>query len=491
MKKRISVVLILAAVLFFSSCEKEVSTSPPMEPIPVGFIKIESNPPGAKIYEDGRNTSLRTPDSLGWLEEREYRFTLKLELYRDTSFNVDVDVNEKKNVFIDYHQNQRMLGGIFCKTNLDSAKIFLNGEFTGKYTPDTIKGLIPGEYNIRYEREQCRAESLSVTITSNVYMDAPKVLKDTSVWVDYSTNTSGLPSNLLSCLAIDKQNNIWIGTRDAGVVKYDGINWVNYNMDNSELFSNYITAIEVTESGEVYIGSLDGLTQFSDGLYTVLYQRLPSKHVTAIFEDRDGILWVGTKGGLVKREGNFVEVINYPLTEGFPLGNDITGIVQDHNRHIWVSVYGKGLAKWNKQYWKSFNFDFMVDGILRDRKENNYNCLVFDGDFLFMGHSFIASYGQKGGISRYDVRFGYFYYYFPELWGRNVSDIIVRGDGEKYISTDDGLYIYKAGRPLQHFHTLNSNIPSRQIEEAEVAVDGSIWIITPNAGMVHYKRNLL
>ena len=65
----------------------------------------------------------------------------------------------------------------------------------------------------------------------------------TREWIVYNTDNSGLPSNdLTSALAIDKQGNKWIGTRRAGLAKFDGENWTVYDTINSGIPDNQIVA---------------------------------------------------------------------------------------------------------------------------------------------------------------------------------------------------------------------------------------------------------
>ena len=48
----------------FVSCEQEVSVTSPITPAPIGYTYNASDPSGAKIYENGKNSGKYTPDSL-------------------------------------------------------------------------------------------------------------------------------------------------------------------------------------------------------------------------------------------------------------------------------------------------------------------------------------------------------------------------------------------------------------------------------------------
>jgi len=110
------VTILLLALLQNSGCDKTVSVSPPDKPPPNGYIYIDSNPEGAHIYLDGKARRRKTPDSLNWLSTNTYTITLKKELYRDTSFVVNIVEGKRLNVFTDYTKNPAMRDLLFQST---------------------------------------------------------------------------------------------------------------------------------------------------------------------------------------------------------------------------------------------------------------------------------------------------------------------------------------------------------------------------------------
>jgi len=51
----------------------------------------------------------------------------------------------------------------------------------------------------------------------------------------------GLINNSVNCLALDMNDQLWIGT-NSGLSFFDGNSWLNYN-ENSGLVNNLITAV--------------------------------------------------------------------------------------------------------------------------------------------------------------------------------------------------------------------------------------------------------
>ncbi|MDA3844053.1 MAG: hypothetical protein PF588_06770 [Candidatus Kapabacteria bacterium] len=76
-----------------------------------------------------------------------------------------------------------------------------------------------------------------------------KIHKTTSEKTFYNTYNSGLPSNNIKAIAIDRQGNKWIVTIIGGVAKYDGTNWTVYDSGNSGIPHNYVLSIAIDNQG--------------------------------------------------------------------------------------------------------------------------------------------------------------------------------------------------------------------------------------------------
>lgn len=82
---------------------------------------------------------------------------------------------------------------------------------------------------------------------------------------EFSISGKSNPKSLARIYAIneDKKGNIWIGTVDAGVWKYDGKNLSNYTIKDG-LTSNEINTIYKDRSGELWFGTdSDGICKFN------------------------------------------------------------------------------------------------------------------------------------------------------------------------------------------------------------------------------------
>ncbi|MEJ5350849.1 MAG: two-component regulator propeller domain-containing protein [Melioribacteraceae bacterium] len=175
---------------------------------------------------------------------------------------------------------------------------------------------------------------------------------DNALPVIYNKSNSGLPSDFVSALLIDKHNKKWIGT-NKGLAVYDDSNWILYNSANTNLPSDFIYFIFVDSKNNLWIGTgyaliVDnkaGLVKYANNSWTIYYvsSGLPVNYVTCAAEDKFGNLWFGTwGGGLVKYDGTNWKVYNSSNSQ-LP-NNVILSIAIDYNDNKWIGTYGGGLA---------------------------------------------------------------------------------------------------------------------------------------------------
>lgn len=139
--KKTYFLILLSSTMLLLSCNKDSSINNPQSLL--GKLVITSNPSSAKIFISDVDTKKVTPDSVD-LEQGNHGVTLKLTGYFDTTFTVEVLYNftTTKNIVM-----SSALGKVFVNSFPAGAQIFIAGNNTGKYTPDTIYNLVPGTYD--------------------------------------------------------------------------------------------------------------------------------------------------------------------------------------------------------------------------------------------------------------------------------------------------------------------------------------------------------
>ncbi len=496
MKRFFYMILLLLSVY---SCEKEVSRSSPTSPKPVAAkLIISSIPDGALIYLDGKTTGLRTPDTLDWLEVKKYTVTLKRELYRDTSFTVETNKDSIVSLLIDFNANPKMRGSITCVSTPDKADIFLNGKATGQITPHTFYSLIPGKYKIVLMKENARTDSIEATVRSykNTYVVIHLV--DTTYWVDYNTNTSEILDFAYNKIAIDRKDNLWLGSVLNGVVKYDGKTWVNYNQSNSGLVDNTINALKFDKLDNLWVCTSEGLSKF-DGVNWTTYKKeqnngFPDNLVLDIAFDLNGNPIVATYDGLARLKNDKWIVYRFDLRIAPSQKvnqNYFTGIDVDENGNWWAVRFKNGIAYWDGNSWHHYFTHYNK----ADDKANDPNIFyksvahTADNEIWFAHYIKPLNYATVG-LSKYFN--GLFYKLnYPDFFNVQVNTIRIKDGNEKWIASDAGLFRFVNYSDRIRYFQNNTILTTNKIQDVAFDSKGDAWVVTLKNGIYRFKLSLL
>ncbi len=131
----------------------------------------------------------------------------------------------------------------------------------------------------------------------------------------YFDDLVGLNDGEVFSIQPDSSGNIWIGTHMNGLYKFDGKKVVSYN--NNPLFKKFnIRSICLLKNKKVLFGGSRGLRVF-DGKNFSLLPGIPDEpriKASAIYEDKNGDIWIGTFGqGLyLYRNAKLKKISNLP-----------------------------------------------------------------------------------------------------------------------------------------------------------------------------------
>ena len=462
-------------------CEKSVSVSPPDLPPPNGYLFIDSYPKGAHIYLNGKARRRATPDSITWLETGIDTITLKKELYRDTTFIAAVAENKKYNVFIDYTKNPMMRGKLYCSTIPEDAKIFINDSSTGLKTPSTLAGLLPGYYNVTYKLEDHRDITSSVTVKSNQTSNLYSILVDTTVWTDFNTNNSLISSDQLSCISVDNNNKVWIGTSDNGLNIYDGKLWLKYQSGGTRLPSNKIYSIITSPADNTkWVGTESGLVEyFGDGSNDLKIYKAPFYPigtVRSVAVKADGSLAIATDAYVVIWPKGGSMIASYPIhsnSEDYLINN----IAYGKNDHIWFGTKKAGVAQYLGEAWAYYispSANIISNQITAMTADNTGT--------IWIGHP--GGYALANGLNYYDGAWQSLYI-LPNA--SSVNSLFFDHKNRLWIGTNKGLLL-KDGGTTALYNYNNSGLPIENISGIAEDHNGNIWFTTFDSGLFRLKQ---
>ncbi len=156
-------------------------------------------------------------------------------------------------------------------------------------------------------------------------------------------------------------------------------------------------------------------------------QGLPHNSVEAIIQDKDGLMWFGTRDGLCRYDGYAVKVFRNTSESSSISGNRIMAIAEDNSGFLWIGTYQNGLNRF-------------------DKKKNSF-----------------TKFGSSEGI------------------GNQVYRIKVLSDGAVYVGSNEGLAIfYPDSDSIRIFTPDNSpgSINSYAVSDILETRSGHIYIAT-------------
>lgn len=290
-------------------------------------------------------------------------------------------------------------------------------------------------------------------------------------WIYYDS-LSGLSSNFIWSIFQDREGNIWAGTNDHGVSKFNGNQWINYNI-NDGLASNSVYAIAQDKDDDMWFGSEGGMNLLIGEVIYVIdsIDGVPFIPIT-LFHDSEQRMWAGTPGyGLVVFSGNNYnyQPISFQAREEF---NIVNAFAEDKAGTIWIGTSGGAI------YYRNDEFEAYdsVSGLYSN--EVSYMLQDSWGDLWFatINGEFLTRYDGVNSecIGLYH---GYIYAYTYSMSEDRKGNIWF-ASGPAGIVKYNGLEMYTLELP-DRFR--NDSFLCSMTDR-----DGNIWFGTMNNGIVVY-----
>jgi DNA-binding NtrC family response regulator/ligand-binding sensor domain-containing protein len=235
-------------------------------------------------------------------------------------------------------------------------------------------------------------------------------------FVNEPNNINTISHNNINAISEDDDGAIWIGT-DNGLNKLSlkdtskenySISRYNNNANNqSSLANNVVHTIHRDRFGIMWIGTEDGLDklipdqQIQGDIVFKHYRHIPSdpkslshNFIRTIYEDAEGVLWIGTDSGLNmlyedNEEIKFVVYKHNASNINSISHNQIYAICQDETRLLWIGTNGGGINLFDTES-KQFT-RYMHDP--QDKRSLSYNEIRS----LYRDRSGIMWIGTYGG----------------------------------------------------------------------------------------------
>lgn len=186
-----------------------------------------------------------------------------------------------------------------------------------------------------------------------------------------------LPFNYRIYAILEKDGQLWLGTRGRGIVIYDKatgdfVKEYQYDFNNPHSVGNNIIFVLYKDSqGRLWVGTENGgLNLYNaeqDNFFRYVHnssdkESLSNNSVSAIYEDMDGTLWVGVhRGGIsyYNPKARKFQLYRYKANVSSVSHNNINAFAEDKNGNVWIGTDGGGLNYFDREsnHFSTFRHD--------------------------------------------------------------------------------------------------------------------------------------
>jgi signal transduction histidine kinase/ligand-binding sensor domain-containing protein/DNA-binding response OmpR family regulator len=258
---------------------------------------------------------------------------------------------------------------------------------------------------------------------------------------------AGLSSGQIWAILEDREGALWFGTNGSGLDRFDRQRgtWTNFSANTEDpgaLQGSWVLCLYEDSRGDLWAGTFGGGVSRYDRT-TRTFTTLPDAgFVFDILEDRDGVLWLATGGGLAKLNPSRDAMRLYSGTpedsESFA-DNALMTLLEDSQDRFWIGSGAGGLALFDRQTGlvRRYQNDPEDPSSLSD---NTVLSLMEDS----RGRIWV---GTTLGLNGFDPAAGTFVHYLEKdgLANDTVYGIEEDGAGRLWLSTNKGLSRFDPG----------------------------------------------
>ncbi|MCP4216779.1 MAG: helix-turn-helix domain-containing protein [bacterium] len=285
------------------------------------------------------------------------------------------------------------------------------------------------------------------------------------------TIEDGLPMNSVLAITQTPDGYLWLGT-EMGLVRFDGVHFELLNRDNTPAFTNnLVICLEVDRQGTLWIGTRGGgVIRYKNNRFDNISRKdgLAGDSVWVLEAAADGSIWIGTHKGLNRFGNGKLSTIPLPDAQA---NFYVKALMEDRIGRMWVGTRGGGVCIVNKKgdgfeaYCKGLQ-GAKVSAILQDRDGTIWIATLESGVFSLRGNTLTQISKQQGLSHNY------------------VNCLHEDRDGNLWIGTyGSGINVLQKGSReitiLNEETGLGSNVILRFHEDRE----GTLWFGTEGGGL--------
>ena len=293
----------------------------------------------------------------------------------------------------------------------------------------------------------------------------------------------------VSAMLEDRDGELLLATHGLGLLKLDRerrrfIRYGNISSDPQSLPQDKLDALFVDREGNIWVAP----GRMAPAFLTTKpppFKKLPKvpgtsiePFVAALYQDRQGILWIATPEALIRYDRGSEHITSY-RTGGPGLGTDAVSIrEEDRAGNLWVGTYGHGLHCFDPR-----------TGKFKTYRHNPADPYSLSSDIvmrLLIDHNGTLWAGTGDGLDRFDARTERFTTYKLEPQSSVlILELIEDRDGKMWMGTESsGLRHFDPVTDQQTIFEHKTNQPGtlsdNRVNSVHFDRSGTMWVGTQN-----------
>ncbi|GAB2870507.1 ligand-binding sensor domain-containing protein [Hymenobacter ruber] len=295
----------------------------------------------------------------------------------------------------------------------------------------------------------------------------------------------------VQCILQDKAGNLWFGTTENGLYKYDGKSFHQFLVTDG-LTSNNVYSLLEDKEGQIWIGTEAGLCRYDGKRFATIQIPLPknlppntnpyyrnSHRVSSMLQAKNGNLWFVTIDGIYVYDGKSFTPFILTGAHGIWTDNDKAELIfEDKAGNIWFG------GRSNKGVYR-YDGKSVTNLKLKELYQNGPKPKAHSWAWpQLQDKSGNIWFSNWGGVYRYDGKLITSFTKKDGLSGNMVTRIIEDKKGNLWFGGDGGLSRYD-GKTFTRFST-NDGLPNLGVWSILEDTSGKLWVGTRETGLYLY-----
>lgn len=270
----------------------------------------------------------------------------------------------------------------------------------------------------------------------------------------------------LNMLFEDDSENVWLGTRGAGLFRFSGGRFLHVPTSHKA-----ISAISQDREHNVWVGTRGGgLNRLRPGRFVLREAKdgLGTDSVVSLCEDADKTLWIGLRDR-PPVHATSLENKSFTPAEGWP-GGLVTSVCADPSKGIWIGTDGARVIRWRDGVFTKLDLHARSGLVLADTHGDVWMAILTDQ--LLRWHDS----GAPGGAVDEKIP--------------RVRALAEDGSGHVWAGTDDGGLYRREG---EHFMPVPMPGAKPRQSIRFIVPDGpdTVWVGASGGGLARWRAGLM